>query len=75
MSQLNWCHKNVWIYYYYYYSMRFKCESLWFIWQDIKWTNIKDSLWRNWLSKEMIELIESDTLEQIDWSSTSTASD
>jgi hypothetical protein len=56
-------------------SMKSKRESLWPIWQDIKWTNMKDSLWRNWSSKEMIESIESDASEQINESTTSTASD
>ncbi len=36
---------------------------------------MKDLFWENWLSKEMIESIESTASEQIDWSTTSTASD
>ncbi len=34
---------------------------------------MKDSFWENESSQRMIELIESDALKQIDWSTTSIA--
>ncbi len=49
---------------------RSRCESLWAIWQDIKWTNMKDSFWENESSQRMIESIESDASKEIDWSTT-----
>ncbi len=54
-------------------STRFKHESLWAIWQDIKWTNMKDSFQENEQSQRTLESIKSDVSKSSDWIATSIA--
>ncbi len=54
-------------------STRFKHESLWVIWQDIKWINMKNLFQENEESQKILESIKSDILKSSDWIITSTA--